>query len=524
MKYRNYSANRALPLVAFAAMAFATSCSNDSLADGGKQSSATGEGQAVELTASLNEEKDAATRVGMTKEEGNKASFFWHKDEAILVQTKNGESYSGVKFTTTAATGAATATFAGTVASGGELGTYAVYPYSVSHKFTSATALTYNLPATYIYNKVESKIFSKTADDKTTYPENSTNIPLVGKITDGNIAFKHIGGLAVIRIDKMPAASGTLTVTADQQLSGDFTIADLSADDLQIVTASSSYNNKVTFTFSEATTTGAGVFYLPLATGDYTNVKITIAYGESNSTTQTIPYGSLSVARQSVTAIPLSTDSKGNLRYIVTNSDGSYTINGHKFVDLGLSVLWAETNIGAEKAEDYGNYYAWGEVTAFDEQTASGKKTNYSWSTYKWTNDNGSSFTKYTTDGKTVLDKEDDAAYVNWGSSCRMPTEAEIDELTNTANCNWVWLSDKKGSTVTSLKTDYTNNSIFLPASGFRDGEDYGSQGDSGYYWSSSLNPYLSYCAYDLYFNSCNQGSYGGYRYFGFAVRPVAEK
>ena len=44
--------------------------------------------------------------------------------------------------------------------------------------------------------------------------------------------------------------------------------------------------------------------------------------------------------------------------------DNSKTINGHKFVDLGLpsGLLWAETNIGAEKPADDGNYYAWGET------------------------------------------------------------------------------------------------------------------------------------------------------------------
>ena len=35
-------------------------------------------------------------------------------------------------------------------------------------------------------------------------------------------------------------------------------------------------------------------------------------------------------------------------------------INGHEYVDLGLSVKWATCNVGAEKPEENGDYYAWG--------------------------------------------------------------------------------------------------------------------------------------------------------------------
>lgn len=61
---------------------------------------------------------------------------------------------------------------------------------------------------------------------------------------------------------------------------------------------------------------------------------------------------------------------------------------GHNYVDLGLSVRWATCNVGAEKPEEYGNYYAWGETAT---------KTTYSWGTYAY----GSAdnvLTKYNTD------------------------------------------------------------------------------------------------------------------------------
>ena len=197
-------------------------------------------------------------------------------------------------------------------------------------------------------------------------------------------------------------------------------------------------------------------------------------------------------------------------------------INGHKFIDLGLpsGLLWAETNIGAEKPADDGNYYAWGE-------TEPQSSNAYTWSSYKHAT-SLSNLTKYnSTDGKTVLDKEDDAAYVNWGSSCRMPTRDDFTELRESSNCTWTWTSQTtsdgssiNGYTVTSIKN---GNSIFLPASGYRD---YGSlyyHGSYGFYWSSTLDSNYSCYAYYIFFNSSghNQSNYN--RYNGYAIRPVAE-
>ena len=204
--------------------------------------------------------------------------------------------------------------------------------------------------------------------------------------------------------------------------------------------------------------------------------------------------------------------------------DNSKTINGHKFVDLGLpsGLLWATCNIGAEAATDDGNYYAWGETAT---------KDTYNRSTYKY----GSSYdnmTKYnSTDGKTVLENSDDAAYVNWGSSCRMPTRTEFDELCNKENCTWTWTSKTtssnktiKGYEVTSKKN---GNSIFLPASGCRNESILYEHGSEGYYWSSTLSSDNTGNAYGLYFTSGLFYSFGSShdssRYFGRPVRPVAE-
>ena len=184
-------------------------------------------------------------------------------------------------------------------------------------------------------------------------------------------------------------------------------------------------------------------------------------------------------------------------------------------IDLGLSVKWANMNVGATTPEDYGNYYAWGETSA---------KETFNWSTYFDTNDGGSTFTKYNNEGgKTVLDPEDDAAHVNWGGSWRMPTKAEWQELSD--NCTWTGTTQNGiyGYKVKSKKAGYTDKFIFLPAAGYRcDCVLIGIVGSNGYYWSSSLHEDGSYGAWYLYFRSGSRSlNHRLDRVYGLSVRPV---
>ena len=198
--------------------------------------------------------------------------------------------------------------------------------------------------------------------------------------------------------------------------------------------------------------------------------------------------------------------------------------DGHEWVDLGLpsGTKWATMNVGASSPEDYGDYFAWGEITT---------KSSYNWSTYKWCEGSDDTMTKYctsssygTVDNKTTLDLSDDAAHVNWGTSWRMPTQAEQDELRNTSYTTWTWTTQNgvKGYKVTS-KTN--GNSIFLPAAGYRYDSDLDSAGPRGIYWGSSLFTYDSDGAYYLRFSSnfVDSGYYyrHGSRYLGQSVRPV---
>lgn len=192
-------------------------------------------------------------------------------------------------------------------------------------------------------------------------------------------------------------------------------------------------------------------------------------------------------------------------------------------VDLGLSVYWTTTNLGAANPEDYGDYYAWGETEA---------KENYGWETYKFrisgNNISNVKFSKYNTeesygevDNKNVLDQEDDVAHVKLGGNWRMPTEKEWDELIR--KCTWTWT---KQNGVSGYKVSGSNgNSIFLPAAGRRRYSNPSDAISTGRYWSSSLDKYEPRNAQHLLFESDSKTihSFGGYRCFGFSVRPVTE-
>ena len=182
--------------------------------------------------------------------------------------------------------------------------------------------------------------------------------------------------------------------------------------------------------------------------------------------------------------------------------------DGAMGVDLGLSILWGNVNLGAHAIEENGDYYAWGETKP---------KERYTQDTYVYTGN------------PTTLPSDHDAA--NWvlKGNWRMPTEAEFQELVDNCKAEWVTYKGKEGCRFTSKKSGYTDRWIFLPATERRDDVAGGNGDGSGCYWSSSLN--VSYPDRAHYFhvkkptggsNIIFQGSYA--RYVGLSVRPVIKK
>jgi len=232
--------------------------------------------------------------------------------------------------------------------------------------------------------------------------------------------------------------------------------------------------------------------------------------------------------------------------------------HNYEYVDLGLSVNWATCNVGADKPEDSGDFFAWGETSPYYESLdplvwKEGKEKGYDHVSGSGQYNNrsnvfgtkqpapASTSAKYSieTGAKRKLDPEDDAAHVNWGGDWRMPTIEECKELVDSCIWDSTTFNGVKGYVV---KSKTNGNSIFIPAVGsyagisnnpiigYTDAEnnDVVERLHTGCYWSSTLSTNYSYRASILFF-SVNKWFNEHrvditYREWGCPVRPVCPK
>lgn len=193
--------------------------------------------------------------------------------------------------------------------------------------------------------------------------------------------------------------------------------------------------------------------------------------------------------------------------------------NHPHIIDLGIGTLWACCNVGANKPEEYGGYYAWGETK---------EKSEYTPNTYLYYTTNEISTSSWTYNGtryycvrigNDISGSQYDTARVNWGSPWRMPKESEINDL--------IQLCSRNKTTVNGIDgvkfTGPNGNSVFLPsASGASWDDSYGRFG-GGWYWLGVLSNRYEWDAKLLNFStgSVYLNNYGYYRHCGFSVRPV---
>lgn len=152
-------------------------------------------------------------------------------------------------------------------------------------------------------------------------------------------------------------------------------------------------------------------------------------------------------------------------------NNGNHTSYSNKieedYIDLGLpsGTKWAKCNVGADKPEEYGEYYS------FDDVLKIGTK---------------------------------------------VPTKEQWKELIN--ECTWTWTTHNGVNG--RLVTGPNGNSIFLPAAGRRIDSSLEYAGSYGHYWSSSLYLDTPYRAWHVFFYDYVDWYYRD-RYNGFSVRPV---
>lgn len=180
----------------------------------------------------------------------------------------------------------------------------------------------------------------------------------------------------------------------------------------------------------------------------------------------------------------------------------------HECVDLGLpsGLKWASCNMGASSPEDYGNYYAWGEVI-----------------TDKYAYKLESCSTAGVDLGNISGNAKYDAARADWGGMWRMPSLEDFTELIEMCE----WTSEERNGVKGWKVAGLNGKSIFLPlagrVSGFCDEEGFLSgDGSYGYYWSST--PFNSNTSAILKIDSYTYSDqYTCLRYQGCNIRPVTE-
>ena len=198
-------------------------------------------------------------------------AFYWSEGDRLGVTMQNGADYTtGFTALTLVEGGAgqATAAFSGDMT--GTIAGYAAYPYNDGH---AVSTLTYNFPKEYSYTKVDADYQTDTKGKG-----NSYNPAMWGKIENSNVALKHLGGVFCIKFAKLPVGNNLkLTFTADQKTVGKYTVA-LSGNEpkLEATTATDDSEKTVSIAFSNDDKNTSGTFYIPVPTGNYTNVRVKI--------------------------------------------------------------------------------------------------------------------------------------------------------------------------------------------------------------------------------------------------------
>ncbi len=375
--------------------------------------------------------------------------FYWQKTDKVGVFASGSEGIYPLEFKERT-NDYKSATFEGDIK--GTLGEYAVYPYNENHKISGNT-LTYHLPSEYndLNSSLAQEYLSSTSLSNIDSYAGNAHPALLAKIsTDGtSTEFKHLGGVLCISLDGYKSnASLELTITADRQICGDFSV-DLSANNPQIETTSKATanteeagnNNTVKIYGRILDYNKPSIFYIPMPVGNY-NLRIALGYPTGDVIYYTKVYyrvsaeKSLSINRTNIKRASLSANT--------LHKNGYMLVDGYKFVDLGLpsGKLWAEINMGASLPGDYGNFYNW----------------------------------------------EDACKAVN-GKKCRIPTIDEFNELISNTEHSATTQTNSAGETKNGWLFTSKNNgkSIFFPFTGYYDDESaYRHGNETGVFWSST--------------------------------------
>ena len=186
-----------------------------------------------------------------------------------------------------------------------------------------------------------------------------------------------------------------------------------------------------------------------------------------------------------------------NMLYVVKANLNNYV------VDLGLPVRFLNHNMGAYFPEDYGGYYAWGELS--DKGSYNGNNTAQ-YALYK----------RYVGDDIRLTDY--DVAHVRLGQNFSMPNVAEMRMLLDSCAVSVVAVNGVKG-----MKFTRKGNNLFLPYAGYRNGLSFEKKGSIGYYYTSTRSGSKEDYVWQFYKedNKVVNVALTSGPYIGKSIRPV---
>lgn len=207
---------------------------------------------------------------------------------------------------------------------------------------------------------------------------------------------------------------------------------------------------------------------------------------------------------------------EGNVVKLVDSKDNVlFELDQQKPIDLGLSVQWANCNFGSKSPEGSGPFFQWGDTQGWTKEDIESGDKVFGWSDYKWTQDNGQTFTKYDKQD-SKLSPEDDMATVNMGAEWRLPTREEIIEL---LTLPYVW-KERNGVMGYEL-TGKNGNKLFLPAVGMVMKNRVDFEDAACAYWSKDIRKDNVKTGHTIWFDDNFLQLSGGWRYIGYNIRPV---
>lgn len=293
------------------------------------------QGETVTITAAMAETKSTETD----------GDFAWNSDETISVGTSDEE------YVTFEADNITAGTFKHTFAADAPNLLLAVSPAQVNAEFLGAEAYEVELPS--VYNS---------------YVQGQTNALMIGTPdpqTANKFLFSHAAALVKVTYANVPAGTAGFKFTADANITGTVTLGGTTISDIEIANTNSELDgNEVYVNLAQPVAEAGGTlsFYVPVPTGDYSQMTISLLNAKGQAIENTVKTMNregktpLTLSRTDVFNFPTITLEDATKYYVKVTSDdelvnGQYLIvyegdDSHDAVAFngGLPTLDAENN------------------------------------------------------------------------------------------------------------------------------------------------------------------------------------